>query len=431
MASTPPSRRSFLALSGLTVLSASLTAACGEGGSAGPVSAADGKVTFAWWNIATTEPGKSLFPQLSTAFTATHPDIAIKTTSLENEAFKSKLAAVTSSGRLPDVFQTWGGGVLRQQVDAGLVEDLTDAFGWASDLTPVSLQAYQFEGRTYAVPYDVGMVGFWYNKTLFAKAGITAPPVTWAEFLDDVRRLKAAGVTPIALAGKEKWPGHFYWAYLAMRVAGLPALGRAAAAKDFTGAGFVRAGGHLKELVGLQPFQPGFLGAGYSTPGGQAATMGNGKAAMELMGQWAPSVQKDAGADLGADLGFFPFPTVDGGAGRATEVLGGGGGFALRKGAPKEALDFLKFFVLENQSRLLASDGYLPVVKGAESGLTHANRRAVADTLARATGFQLFLDQAYPPAVGQEVNDSVADLIAGEKSPEQVTRSITAAAKSA
>ncbi|MFH7597883.1 extracellular solute-binding protein [Streptomyces racemochromogenes] len=428
MASSPPSRRSFLALSGLTALSVSLTAACG-GGASGSAPAADGKVALTWWNIATTEPGRSLFPQLSSAFTAAHPNIAIKTTSLENEAFKSKMTAVTSSGRLPDVFQTWGGGVLRQQVDAGLVEDLTDAFGWSSDLTPVSLQPYRFEGRTYAVPYDIGMVGFWYNKKLFARAGITAPPATWAELLEDVGKLKAAGVTPIALAGKEKWPGHFYWAYLAMRVAGLPALGQAAAAKDFTGEGFVRAGSHLKELVDLQPFQPGFLGAGYAAPGGQAATMGNGKAAMELMGQWAPSVQKDAGTDLGADLGFFPFPTVDGGAGRVTEVLGGGGGFALRKGAPKEALDFLRFFVLENQTRLVASNGYLPVVKGAESGLADTNRRAVADSLVGATGFQLFLDQAYPPAVGQEVNDSVADLIAGKKTPQQVTTSITEAAK--
>ena len=44
----------------------------------------------------------------------------------------------------------------------------------------------------------------------------------------------------------------------------------------------------------------------------------------------------------------------------------------------------------------------------------------VADSLANATGFQLYLDQAYPPAVGQEVNDSVAELIAGAKTPEQV-----------
>ncbi|MFF8605497.1 extracellular solute-binding protein [Streptomyces sp. NPDC015346] len=430
MASTLPSRRRFLALSGLTALSVSLTAACG-GDDSGDQSAADGKVTFEWWNIATTEPGKSLFPQISSAFTAAHPNVRIETTSLENEAFKSKLTATTASGKLPDVFQTWGGGVLRQQVEAGLVEDLTEALGWSSELTPVSLQAYQIEGRTYAVPYDIGMVGFWYNKKLFAKAGIIAPPATWAELLEDVEKLKAAGVTPIALAGKEKWPGHYYWAYLAMRVAGLPALQQAATSKDFTGAGFVQAGTHLKELVDLQPFQAAFLGAGYGTPGGQAATMGNGKAAMELMGQWAPSVQEDAGAGLGADLGFFPFPTVDGGAGRATEVFGGGGGFALRKGAPKEALDFLKFLVLENESKLLASNGYLPVVKGAERQLTDANKKVVADSLVKATGFQLFLDQAYPPAVGQEVNDSVADLIAGKKTPEQVTRSITEAAKGA
>ncbi|MFD3566976.1 extracellular solute-binding protein [Streptomyces sp. NPDC058667] len=430
MTSKPPSRRSFLAFSGLTALSVSLAAACGADDSGGK-RAAGGEVTFAWWNIATTEPGKSLFPQISSAFTSAHPNIAIETTSLENEAFKSKLTAVTSSGKLPDVFQTWGGGVLRQQVDAGLVEDLTDALDWSSDLTPVSLQAYQFGGRTYAVPYDVGMVGFWYNKKLFAQAGITAPPTTWSQLLEDVRKLKAAGVIPIALAGKEKWPGHYYWAYLAMRVAGLPALRQAATTKDFTGAGFVQAGIRLKELVDLQPFQKGFLGAGYATPGGQAATMGNGKAAMELMGQWGPSVQKDAGADLGAHLGFFPFPAVDGGVGQVTEVFGGGGGFALRKGAPKEALDFLKFFVLENESKLLASNGFLPVVKGAESQLADVNRKVVADSLVRATGFQLFLDQAYPPAVGQEINDSVADLIAGKKTPEQVTASITEAAKGA
>ncbi|WP_055598634.1 extracellular solute-binding protein [Streptomyces aureus] len=430
MASNPPSRRNFLALAGFTALSVSMTAACGAGASDGGPSA-DGKVTFEWWNIATTEPGKSLFPRISSAYTTAHPNVAINTTSLENEAFKSKLTATTSSGKLPDVFQTWGGGVLQQQVDAGLVEDLTDVLDWSTALTPVSLQAYQFGGRTYGVPYDIGMVGFWYNKKLFAEAGITAPPATWAEFLDDVRKLKAAGITPIALAGKEKWPGHYYWAYLAMRVAGLPALQEAATTKDFTGAGFVRAGAHLKELVDLQPFQTAFLGAGYATPGGQAATMGNGKAAMELMGQWGPSVQKDAGADLGADLGFFPFPTVDGGVGQATEVFGGGGGFALRKGAPKEALDFLRFFVLENESKLLASNGYLPVVKGAESRLTDVNKKVVAASLVKATGFQLFLDQAYPPAVGQEVNDSVADLIAGKKTPEQVTTSITEAAKSA
>ncbi|CAM5232255.1 ABC transporter substrate-binding protein OS=Streptomyces fumanus OX=67302 GN=GCM10018772_62670 PE=4 SV=1 [Streptomyces fumanus] len=46
-----------------------------------------------------------------------------------------------------------------------------------------------------------------------------------------------------------------------------------------------------------------------------------------------------------------------------------------------------------------------------------------------STGFQLYLDQAYAPALGQEVNESVAALIAGSKSPEQISESITKVAK--
>ncbi|MFI8255285.1 hypothetical protein ACWEPA_24280 [Streptomyces filamentosus] len=91
MTSIPPSRRSFLVLSGLAALSVPLTAACGGDPGDGP--AADGKVTFDWWNIATTEPGRSLFPRIASAFMAAHPDVRIETTSLENEAFKSKLTA--------------------------------------------------------------------------------------------------------------------------------------------------------------------------------------------------------------------------------------------------------------------------------------------------------------------------------------------------
>ncbi|MFE4722327.1 ABC transporter substrate-binding protein, partial [Streptomyces sp. NPDC056728] len=66
----------------------------------------------------------------------------------------------------------------------------------------------------------------------------------------------------------------------------------------------------------------------------------------------------------------------------------------------------------------------------ARDALTDPNLKAVSDLLNAATAFQLYLDQAYPPAVGQEVNDSVAALIAGSKSPEQVARSITQVAKS-
>ncbi|MFJ4879047.1 extracellular solute-binding protein [Streptomyces sp. NPDC088745] len=404
--------------------------ACSDSGAT--TTDSEGRTVVELWNIQTTEPSKSVWPERVKAFEAKNSKVRIKLVTLENDAYKSKMTARTSSGKLPDIYHTWGGGVLRQQIDAGLVEDLTPTVSpMAPTFIPASLKPYEFDGKTYAMPIDIGAVGFWYNKALFAKAGLTAPPATWADYLDAVRRLKSAGITPIALAGKEKWPGMYYWAYLSMRVGGVDSMQEAADAEDFTGDSFLKAGEHLKELVALEPFQKGFLGAGYSTPNGEAAVMGNGEAAMELMGQWGPNVQADSGKGIGEDLGFFPFPAVAGGKGARTDVFGGGGGYAVRKGAPQAAVDFLKFFMSPESDRVLVSEAeMMPVVKEAVGALTDPGLKAVSETLGKATGFQLYLDQAYPPAVGQEINDSVAALIAGTKSPEQVARSVTQVAKS-
>ncbi|MDQ1043746.1 extracellular solute-binding protein [Streptomyces sp. V4I2] len=421
------SRRGFLAASAAAGLSMTALSGCGgdsDGGSSGTT-------TIEWWNISTTEPTKSVWAALAKKFEAQNPKVKVKIVQLENDAYKSKMTALTASGKLPDIFHTWGGGVLKQQVDAGLVEDLTDRTKpWADGLLSVAKEPYLLDEKAYGIPFDIGMIGFWYNKALFKQAGISTPPTTWSGFLDAVGKLKAKGITPLALAGKEKWPGMYYWAYLAMRTAGADALQKANDDKDFTSAEFVQAGQHLKDLVDLQPFQKGFLGAAYSTPTGQAAAVGNGKAAMELMGQWAPVVEADAGKGLGGDLGFFPFPAVEGGKGAITEVFGGGGGHALRQGAPQAAVDFLKFFASESTDlELVKKTGVLPVVPSAESAIADPNIKAVQAQLKGATGFQLYLDQAYAPALGQEVNDSVAALIAGSKSAEQVSESITKVAK--
>ncbi|WP_420076059.1 extracellular solute-binding protein [Streptomyces sp. JL3001] len=422
------SRRGFLAASAAAGVGMTALSGCGgdsDGGSS------DGTTTIEWWNISTTEPTKSVWAALAKKFEAQNPKVKVKIVQLENDAYKSKMTALTASGKLPDIFHTWGGGVLRQQVDAGLVEDLTDGTkDFAEGLLPVAKEPYLLDEKLYGIPFDIGMIGFWYNKALFKDAGVAEPPTTWADFLDAVRKLKAKNITPLALAGKEKWPGMYYWAYLSMRTAGASALQKAYDDQDFTGDPFVQAGQHLQELVDLQPFQKGFLGAAYSSPTGQAATVGNGKAAMELMGQWAPVVQADAGKGLGDDLGFFPFPAVEGGKGTITEVFGGGGGHALRSGAPQEAVDFLKFFASEaTDVELVKKTSALPVVPAAESAITDPNIKAVQAQLKAATGFQLYLDQAYAPAVGQEVNDSVGALIAGSKSPQQVAESITKTAK--
>jgi raffinose/stachyose/melibiose transport system substrate-binding protein len=424
------SRRTLLGLTGAAATAVAL-AACGSKNEP----AANGPQTINWWHIQNTEPMLPVWAKMAKDYEAAHTNVKINITSLENEAFKAKLTTVTQAGNPPDLFQSWGGGVLKQQVDAGLVKDLTgDTSSWIGNLLPAAVQPYTIDGKLYGIPWDMGMVGFWYNKDKFAQAGITSTPKTWSEFLTVVSTLKAKGITPIALAGKDKWPGHFYWAYLAVRVAGLDALKQAAVDHDFSKPDFVTAGARLKELVDLKPFQNGFLAAEYGSPDGQAATMGNGSAAIELMGQWAPSVEASSSASkngIGDKLGFFPFPEVEGGKGKGSDAFGGGNGFAVGKNAPPATVDFLKYLLDVTQQRTEAATGaVMPTTKGAEDAMKDPNNIVVRQSLASATGFQLYLDQAFPPAVGQQVNDSVAELIAGTKSPDQVAKDITTTAKS-
>jgi raffinose/stachyose/melibiose transport system substrate-binding protein len=323
---------------------------------------------------------------------------------------------------------------LKQQADAGLVKDLTeDTKPWIGSIQPIALLPYTLDGKLYGVSWDNGMVGFWYNKKLFSKAGIDAPPATWSEYLNDVKKLKAANITPIAVAGQDKWPEMYYWSYLAMRIGGKDVFKNASVNSSFDGPDFIRAGQETKKLVDLQPFQKGFEGAKFDTPDGEAAHVGGSKAAMELMGQWAPSVEEEQSHQkLGDDLGFFPFPAVEGGKGAITDAFGGGNGFAVGKDAPAETVDFLKFFVsMQNQQAAATTGAILPTVKGAETALKDSRALQVSKTVNSATGFQLYLDQAFAPEVGQEVNDQVSALFAGKATPEAVSKAITTTAKSA
>ncbi len=107
------------------------------------------------------------------------------------------------------------------QADAGMLKDITSAVApWKDTINPGALSIYAYKGKQYGVPWDMGMIGVWYNKDLFTKAGISAPPATWADFLADVSKLKAAGIVPLAIAGKDKWPSMHLWTYLVLRIGG-------------------------------------------------------------------------------------------------------------------------------------------------------------------------------------------------------------------
>jgi raffinose/stachyose/melibiose transport system substrate-binding protein len=400
---------------------------------AAALASAQSPVKVSFWNIGTAATDKAYYQSVVDAYQKLHPNVTIESTILENEAFKSKLTSVMQSGTPPDVFQSWGGGTLAEYAKAGLLKDITkDVSGtaWGNSMAPGVWQVYQYQGKQYGAPFDMGAITFWYNKDLLAKVGYKTFPSTWADFLTLVKKLKAAGITPIALGGGDKWPAMHMWTYLAARLGGKPAFDQlfSGSGAGFNDPVFVKAGQMLADLAALKPFQDGFLGATFPD---EAALVGNGKAAMELMGQWAPNVEKDSAADkmgLGDKLGTAAFPSIAGGKGKLTDVIGGGNGMAVGKNAPPEAVDFLRFLTnKENNAAYASIAGIIPTVKGAETGLKDPNSKMVKAVVDKAGFYQLYLDQFFPPAVGGAVNDAVQTILAGTATPAQAMAAMQSA----
>jgi len=389
-------------------------------------------VTIDWWHIQNTEPSQSNWQAVADQFEADHPGVQIEITVMENEAFKAAIQTNMQAGEVPDLFQSWGGGGLIQQVDAGLVTDISgDVADVAGDLTGTG--SFEIDGALYGLPWKVGMVGFWYNADLFAEAGLESPADTWDGLLEQIQTLKDAGITPIAVGAGDKWPAHFWYSYLMVRLCGSAGMLEIAADNNFNRDCVVQAGEMIGDLVALEPFQEGFLGAGWDAPDGESGTMANQGAAMDLMGQWAPGafaaqLDLDSAADIPWTVGWAPFPAVDGGAGVASEGFGGVDGFVVGKDAPPETVEFLKYITSADVQRQIGVDQPLPANRTAADVVTDPNQIAVFEGLSELTFLQQYLDQFFTPEVGGAINDQTAALFGGAVSPADAAAAITATA---
>ena len=399
------------------------------------VGAAAADSTVKWLHIEVNPAQVKIWDEVARAYEAAHPGVKIEMQFLENEAYKAKLPTILQSKDRPHIIYSWAGGVLKTQIEAGVLEEITDQVkGYSDTITPAALAAFTQNSRVYGLPIALSQVGFLYNKELMAKANVDGAKIkTWDDLLAAVKALKAAGVTPIVVGGADKWPLHFYWTHLAVRIGGKAGFDAALRGENggFAGETFQKSGELFKQLVDLQPFQNGFLG--FKNP--QAVGyFGDGKAAMTLAISSTYHLQRALAADkvgLGEDkIGWFDFPVVSGGKGAPTDTLGGITGWLITKGSPKEATDFLKFFISKDvQTRLAAGNFLVPVAKGAEAGINNGFMKRIADNLAKSNYHQNFYDQTLGPSVGRVVNDVSAEIAGGSMTPQQAATAIQAAWK--
>lgn len=406
-----------------------LAAACSSGGGStstsggtqpsggGSSSSSSGKVTLSWWNNANTQPLLGVFQNVIKTFEAANPGITIQNVPMQNELFKTKITPALRGSAPPDIFQQWGSGGEATQVKTGKLADISSyVSSWVGQLG-VPATAWQADGKWYGIPYDLHVVGFWYRKDLFAQAGITTPPATITELVADDAKLKAKGITPITVGMKDGWPGAFWWEYFAVRECSSDTIKQAMSNVSLSDPCFVKASKDLSDFIKTDPFEKGFLGVpAQNIPSSSVGLLVNGKAAMELQGDWNPGAGASLTPDknVNAKLGWFPFPTVPGGAGDPKAVLGGGDGYSCTTSAAEPACaKFLQYLTTpEVQRQLLGAGVGLPVNPAAADALTVPGAKDAAAANANATSIAVYFDTALPTTPGQNLDNAVAKFFA-------------------
>ena len=397
-------------------------AACGSDDSS---EGSGGTTTITWWHNSNNEPGMGYYEQVAKDFESDHPGVKIEISAMAHEDMVDKLDAAFQSGDIPDIYMERGGGELADHVDAGMVRDLSDDASDEIDKIGGSVGGWQIDGKTYALPFSLGVVGVWYNTELFDQAGITTPPTTMDEWYDDIAKLKDAGITPISVGAGDKWPAAHYWYYTALRSCPEDVLKDAVTSLDFSDPCFVKAGEVVEDLLATDPFNKGFLTTkaqeGATSASGLLAT---GKVAMEMQGHWEPGVMQgltDDGKGLGEKTGWFPFPAVEDGQGDPADALGGGDAWAVSEDAPDEAVDFVKYLLSDKvQQGFASNDMGLPTNPAANDSVSDPALAGVLKARDDAPFVQLYFDTAFGASVGGAMNDEIALLFAGDASPQDV-----------
>lgn len=256
--------------------------------------------------------GTNVIKQMEAAFNAKKgQDVSFDISAIAGSGdvlYEAKIQSLISSGQEPDLFQNWIGSLAEPYIKAGVVHRLDPWFqqyGWHKILLQDAIDYVSYNGHQYGVPVSLRLMPFWYNKTLFAKAGVT-PPKTYAEFEAMNDRLVKHNIPPLASGAIYGWDLMRLFEYL-LETAGGPALHDQLLRLEtsWANSAVVDAFGMLKKWGDKGWIEKGFLG---TNPNDADNLFQAGKIAMDLTGGWEEGQLKQSGAKE-ADYDVFVAPT--------------------------------------------------------------------------------------------------------------------------
>ena len=339
-----------------------------------------------------TPTDKAAFQGLVNSFSAAHPDIHVTVNVFGHEEEKTAIRNWLATDP-PDLVYWYPGVRMQAFVKPGLFAPVSAVWNktdLAAKVAPGVTEQLTYDGKQWGMPYGYYMWGMYYRKDLFEKNGIS-PPKTWDAFLAACAKLKAAGLTPIALGDQELWPAAGWFDYLDMRTNGFAAHEALLHGQiPFSSPGVKRALSTWADLVRNKYFTANATSYRWQDA---ERFLFSGQSAMMLIGSFIlPTIPPD----LAPKIGFFEFPVIDPKAGPAEDAPIDM--IAMTGGAKNktDAATFLAYMTNPKaQSALAAGLGELPVLKDAAAASPAL--AAQATLLSTIPHFAQFFDRDTTP----------------------------------
>ena len=409
-----------LAATAVAVTMLAATAACGGNGSS--PSSSDAK-TLTYWasnqSPSLADDKKNLAPVLKKFQQQTGIKVNLQVIGWPD--LQSKILAATTSGKGPDVLNignTWAASLQATGAFLPFGDKEFAAIGGKDKFVPASLKTGGVPGKPpTSVPYLGLAYGLYYNKKMFADAGLQ-PPKTWEQLVAAAKKLTntSKGVYGMAMEGGSYTEG-VHFAFIFGKQHGADPFD-SSGKPDFTSPGMVAGVKQYVDLMGtdkvVNPSSAQYKN-GPEAPGDFA----KGKAAM-LMSQNNADNTLQADGMKSSEYGVVPIPAPSNAASNTASFVAGINLSIFNNTKNKDgALKFVKFMTSKDtQATLDKPFTALPVIKGGTVNFT--------DNPAEAKAFQSVLqtraeplplvpaEAAYETNVGNAVNSLVAQAATGK-----------------
>ncbi|HEX9044950.1 MAG TPA: sugar ABC transporter substrate-binding protein [Candidatus Limnocylindrales bacterium] len=398
----------------------SQTAASSESAAAATAAA---PVTLTLWHNYGTEANADVTNALVKAYMAANPNVTINVVSQPADNYFALLKAAAVSGSGPDLMTMWTGLFALQ--NASYLEPLNqyipiDTLKQFNGVDWCSTNLHVDQGAI-CVPLDMQHYNGFYNKDLFAKAGIQGFPTTWDEFFAACAKLKAAGILPLTYGtGGQALNAAFYpyydLSYLMMF------LSVADWQKLYNGQipwTDPRIVAQLTKWATLH--SQGYTNKDVLTNTDSINQFESGKAAMTLEGSWD---FKEFHDKMGDKVGVFVPPFTDTQVKGVVEFPGDGFGVTKYSQHKAEAAAFLAWMATPQAQKIIADGGLIPVVAGTSASEPLAN--AMLDFAANQ-GYTRYpmIDNVIQPEVQDVATKLIDAVLNGTTTPADATKAMS------